>query len=74
MTKYDIPVWKMCEEAAKDLPEIFSPIDVIRKIKEKRPDVKESTISTYFKFLGTLKDIGKKRNMTARQVEMALEI
>jgi len=47
MTKYDIPVWKMCEEAAKDLPEIFSPIDVIRKIKEKRPEVKESTIRAH---------------------------
>jgi len=47
MIKYDVPVWKMCEEAAKDLPEIFSPIDVIRKIKEKRPDVKESTIRAH---------------------------
>jgi len=47
MTKYDIPVWKMCEEAAKDLPEIFSPIDVIRKVKEKRPEVKESTLRAH---------------------------
>jgi hypothetical protein len=28
MTKYDIAVWKMCYEAAKELPEIFRPIDV----------------------------------------------
>lgn len=47
MTKYDIPVWKMCEEAARALPEIFSPIDVIRKVKEKRPEVKESTIRAH---------------------------
>lgn len=30
------------------------------------------TASSYFGFLGTLKDIGEKWNMTARQVEMAL--
>jgi len=30
------------------------------------------TISEYFWFLGTLKNIGKNRNMTSRQVEMAL--
>jgi hypothetical protein len=47
MTKYDIPVWKMCKEAARDLPETFTPIDVIRKVKEKRPEVKESTIRAH---------------------------
>ncbi|MFQ6065375.1 MAG: endonuclease NucS domain-containing protein [Candidatus Bathyarchaeia archaeon] len=47
MPKYDIPVWKMCKEAAKELPEIFAPIDVIRKVKEKRPEVKESTIRAH---------------------------
>jgi hypothetical protein len=47
MTKYDVPVWKMCYEAAKELPEIFRPIDIIRKIKEKRPDVKENTIRAH---------------------------
>ena len=47
MTKYDIPVWKMCKEAAKELPEIFTPIDVIRRIREKRPKVKENTIRAH---------------------------
>jgi hypothetical protein len=47
MSRYDIPVWKMCEEVAKDLPEIFAPIDVIRKIREKRPEVKENTIRAH---------------------------
>jgi len=37
----------MCEEAAKDLPEIFAPIDVIKKVKGKRPKVKESTIRAH---------------------------
>lgn len=44
MPKYDIPVWQMVYEAAKELPEVFAPIDVIRKVKEKRPEVKENTI------------------------------
>lgn len=47
MSRYDIPVWKMCEEAARDLPEAFTPIDVIRKIREKRPEVKENTIRAH---------------------------
>lgn len=37
----------MCEEAAKDLSEIFTPIDVIRRIREKRPEVKENTIRVH---------------------------
>ncbi len=44
MPKYDIPVWKMCEEVAKSLPEEFAPIDVIRKVLEKYPKVKPVTI------------------------------
>jgi len=44
MPKYDIPVWKMCEEASRELPETFTPIEVIRKIQEKRPNVKPNTI------------------------------
>jgi len=47
MTKYGIPVWKMCAEVAKELPEIFTPIDVIRKVREKRPEVKENTIRAH---------------------------
>lgn len=47
MAKYDIPVWKMCKESAEELPEIFAPIDVIRKVKEKRPEVNESTIRAH---------------------------
>jgi len=37
--KYDVPVWKMCEEVTKELPEIFTPIDVIKKVEEKWPEV-----------------------------------
>lgn len=44
MPKYDIPVWKMCEEAARSLSEIFTPIEVIRKVHEKYPDVNSTTI------------------------------
>ena len=44
MPKYDIPVWKMCKEAAIELAEIFTPIDVIRKVQEKRPEVNPTTI------------------------------
>lgn len=44
MPRYQIPVWKMCEEAAKELPEIFSPIDIIRKVHEKYPEVNRTTI------------------------------
>ena len=47
MTRYDIPVWKMCYEAAKEMPEVFTPIDVIRKVREKRPQVKENTIRAH---------------------------
>lgn len=47
MMKYDIPVWKMCYEAAKELSKTFRPIDVIRKIKERRPEVKENTIRAH---------------------------
>jgi len=39
MTRYDIPVWKMCYEAAKEMPEVFTPIDIIRKVRE-RNDLK----------------------------------
>lgn len=45
--KYDIPVWKMCEEAAKELPKVFSPADVVRKVREKRPEVKRSTLQAH---------------------------
>ena len=44
MPRYEIPVWKMCDEASKNLPEIFSPIDVIKEIHKKYPDVKKNTI------------------------------
>ena len=44
MPRYDIPVWKMCEEAAKLLPESFAPIDIIRKVHEKYPHVNSMTI------------------------------
>jgi hypothetical protein len=47
MTKYGVPVWKMCYEAARELPEVFRPIDIIKKIKEKRPEVKETTIRAH---------------------------
>lgn len=47
MTKYDIPIWQMCYEAAKELPETFRPIDVVRKIRERRPGVKENTIRAH---------------------------
>jgi len=47
MTKYDLPVWKMCKEIAKDLPNIFTPVDVIKKVKEKWPEVKENTIRAH---------------------------
>jgi hypothetical protein len=45
MTKYDIPHWKMCKEVAKELPEIFTPNDVVRMVKEKWPEVKSNSIS-----------------------------
>ncbi len=44
MTKYDIPVWKMVYEATKELPLTFRAIDVINKVREKRPEVKKNTI------------------------------
>lgn len=44
MSKYEIPVWKMCEDASKNLPEVFSPIDVIKEIHKKYPNVKSNTI------------------------------
>ncbi len=44
MYQYNITVWRMCEEAAKSLTEIFTPIDVIREVQKKYPDVKNSTI------------------------------
>jgi len=44
MTKYDIPVWQMIYEATQDLPRIFRAIDVINKVRAKRPQVKENTI------------------------------
>lgn len=47
MTKYDIPTWKMCYEAAKELPKVFTPIAIIRKVREKRPQVKENTIRAH---------------------------
>lgn len=47
MTKYDIPVWKMCYEAAKELPKTFRPVDIVRKIRERRPEVKENTIRAH---------------------------
>ena len=47
MPKYRIPVWKMCREVAGELPAIFAPTDVVRKIHEKYPQVKESTIRAH---------------------------
>lgn len=47
MPRYDIPVWEMCEEAAKELPDVFSAADVIRKVREKRPEVKKNTIQAH---------------------------
>ena len=44
MARYIIPVWKMCEEVARSLPAIFTPIQVISKVQEKYPDVKGGTI------------------------------
>jgi hypothetical protein len=44
MSKYDVPVWKMCEDAAKELPETFSVVDIIEKIREKYPNVNNKTI------------------------------
>ena len=44
MPKYEIPVWKMCEEVSKNLPEIFSPIEVIKEIHKKYPNLKSNTI------------------------------
>lgn len=44
MPRYDIPVWRMCEEAAKLLPETFAPVDIIRKVHEKHPHVNSTTI------------------------------
>lgn len=44
MPRYDTPVWKMCGEAAKSLPEIFAPVDVIRKVHEQRRHVNSTTI------------------------------
>lgn len=37
----------MCEEAAKELPDVFSATDVVRKVREKRPEVKKSTIRAH---------------------------
>lgn len=47
MPKYRIPVWKMCGEAASELPKVFTPTDVVRKIHEKHPQVKASTIRAH---------------------------
>jgi len=44
--RYDIPVWQMVREAAKELPEPFTPADIIRKVREKRPNVNPNTIRT----------------------------
>ena len=44
MPRYDISVWEMCEEAAKSLPEAFTPVDVVRKVHEKYAYVNSTTI------------------------------
>lgn len=37
----------MCEEAAKELSDEFSAADVVRKVREKRPDVKKNTLQAH---------------------------
>jgi len=44
MSKYEKPVWQHVLEAAKELGEIFTAADIIRKIHEKNPEVRSNTI------------------------------
>lgn len=44
MPHYDISVCKMIEEILGLLPEVFAPIDVIRRVQQKRPHALANTI------------------------------
>jgi len=44
MPKYGKPIWKYVLEAAKELDEIFTASNVIRKIHEKNPEIPSNTI------------------------------
>jgi len=47
MSRYEKPVWMMIYEVIDGLPEVFTPVDVIRRVKEKYPEVKESTLRAH---------------------------
>jgi len=44
MPKYGKTIWQMLEEVKSELPEVFSPKDVIIKVKRKYPQVPDVTI------------------------------
>jgi hypothetical protein len=48
MGKYGTPIWLHVFEAAKELKsQTFTPIDIIRKIQEKSPEIPAGTIRSY---------------------------
>jgi len=47
MSRYEKPVWKMIYEVLYELPEIFTPVDVIRRVKKRYPEVKENTVRAH---------------------------
>ncbi|MCW4051402.1 MAG: hypothetical protein NWE89_16895 [Candidatus Bathyarchaeota archaeon] len=48
MSKYGEPIWKIVLEAAKSLDlAVFKPMDVIRRVHEKYPEIPDTSIRTY---------------------------
>jgi len=47
MSRYEKPVWRMIYEVIDELPDIFTPADVIRRVKDKYPEVKENTLRAH---------------------------
>ena len=47
MSRYEKPVWRMIHEVIDELPKVFTPVDVIRRVKEKYPEVKENTLRAH---------------------------
>ena len=47
MSRYEKPVWRMIYKVIDELPEVFTPVDVVRRVKEKYPEVKENTVRAH---------------------------
>jgi len=47
MSKYGKPVWQYVFEAAKEINGTFTPIDIIRKVKQKNSKIPDVTIRSY---------------------------